>query len=65
MPTTFPVSYGDPQTVEVNAKRELGSVTVHWQVNGGREHIGVDDASSRAATATATRASTTTACAAT
>jgi hypothetical protein len=37
-PTTFPVSYGDPQTVEVNAKRELGSVTVHWKVNGGREH---------------------------
>ncbi len=38
VPTTFPVSYGDPQTVEVNAKRELGSVTVHWKVNGGREH---------------------------
>jgi Zinc carboxypeptidase/Immune inhibitor A-like, MAM domain len=38
VPTTFPVSYGDPQTVEVNAKRELGSVTVHWRVNGGREH---------------------------
>jgi len=38
VPTTFPISYGDPQTVEVNAKRELGSVTVHWKVNGGREH---------------------------
>jgi Immune inhibitor A-like, MAM domain len=38
VPTTFPVSYGDPQTVEVNAKRELRSVTVHWKVNGGREH---------------------------
>ena len=38
VPTTFPVSYGDPQTVEVNAKRELGSVTAHWKVNGGREH---------------------------
>ena len=38
VPTTFPVSYGDPQTVEVNAKRELGSVTVHWKVNGGSEH---------------------------
>jgi Zinc carboxypeptidase len=38
VPTTFPVSYGDPQTVEVNAKRELGNVTVHWRVNGGREH---------------------------
>jgi hypothetical protein len=38
VPRTFPVSFGDPQTVEVNAKRELGSVTVHWRVNGGREH---------------------------
>jgi hypothetical protein len=36
--TTFPISYGDPQTVEVNAKRELGPVTLHWRVNGGREH---------------------------
>ena len=32
------ISYGDPQTVEVNAKRELGAVTLHWRVNGGREH---------------------------
>ncbi|HEX6695898.1 MAG TPA: hypothetical protein VF080_03860, partial [Solirubrobacteraceae bacterium] len=38
VPRAFPVSFGDPQTVEVNAKRELGSVTVHWKVNGGREH---------------------------
>jgi hypothetical protein len=38
VPTTFPISYGDPQTVEVNAKRELGAVTLHWRVNGGREH---------------------------
>ncbi|HEY7619376.1 MAG TPA: M14 family metallopeptidase, partial [Solirubrobacteraceae bacterium] len=38
VPTTFPISYGDPQTVEVNAKRELGPVTLHWRVNGGREH---------------------------
>ena len=37
VPTTFPVSYGDPQTVEVNAKRELGSVTVHYRINGGHE----------------------------
>jgi hypothetical protein len=36
-PHAFAVSYGDPQTVEVNAKRELGRVTVHWTVNGGRE----------------------------
>jgi hypothetical protein len=38
VPTTFPISYGDPQTVEVNAKRDLGPVTLHWRVNGGREH---------------------------
>ena len=35
VPTTFPISYGEPQTVEVNAKRELGAVTLHWRVNGG------------------------------
>jgi hypothetical protein len=35
--TTFATSFGDPQTVEVNAKRELGRVRVHWQVNGGPE----------------------------
>jgi hypothetical protein len=38
VPTTFPTSYGDPQTVQVNAKKALGAVTVHWQVNGGAEH---------------------------
>lgn len=32
---TFPVSYGDPQPVQVNAKRSLGAVTLKWQVNGG------------------------------
>ena len=31
----FDVSYGDPQPVEINAKRELGDLTVHWKVNGG------------------------------
>ena len=35
VPATFKVSYGDPQTVEVNAKRELGAIRVRWQVNGG------------------------------
>ena len=29
-------SYGDPQVVEVNAKRELGSVRLRYRVNGGR-----------------------------
>jgi hypothetical protein len=38
VPTTFTTSYGDPQTVQVNAKKALGAVTVHWQVNGGAEH---------------------------
>ena len=35
VPTTFPISYGDPQTVEVNAKKSLGAVDVYWQVDGG------------------------------
>jgi hypothetical protein len=33
---TFDVSYGDPQTVRVLAKRSLGAVHVKWRVNGGR-----------------------------
>ena len=33
----FDVSYGDPQHVQVNAKRELGTVTMHYRVNGGAE----------------------------
>ncbi len=37
VPTTFAVSHGSPQTVEVNAKKSLGRVTAHWRVNGGRE----------------------------
>jgi hypothetical protein len=35
VPATFAVSYGDPQTVEVDAKRELGKVRVRYQINGG------------------------------
>lgn len=31
----FPVSYGDPQTVQVNAARRLGDVTLRYRVNGG------------------------------
>ncbi|MEA2124729.1 MAG: hypothetical protein QOI80_1511, partial [Solirubrobacteraceae bacterium] len=34
---TFDVSYGDPQTVQVSAKRELGDITLHWQIGGGEE----------------------------
>jgi hypothetical protein len=36
VPSTFPTSYGSPQTVEVNAKRSLGAVQALYQVNGGR-----------------------------
>jgi hypothetical protein len=35
---TFQHSYGDPQPVEVLAKRSLGPVDVHWTVNGGPTH---------------------------
>jgi hypothetical protein len=40
VPTTFSVSHGDPQTVEVNAKRSLGDVKVFWQINDGRVQRG-------------------------
>lgn len=33
----FPTSFGSPQAVEANVQRELGPVSVHWQINGGRE----------------------------
>lgn len=33
----FPVSYGDPQTVQVNAARRLGPVTMRFRVNDGAE----------------------------
>ena len=32
---TFDYSYGDPQPVQVLAKRSLGNVTLHYRVNGG------------------------------
>jgi len=34
---SFSASFGDPQTVEANVKRELGAVTMHYTVNGGGE----------------------------
>jgi hypothetical protein len=37
VPTTFATSYGNPQTVEVNAKRSLGAITAHWKIDGGPE----------------------------
>jgi len=33
----FNVSYGDPQEVRVLAKRSVGAVTLHYQVNGGAD----------------------------
>ena len=35
VPNAFATSYGDPQRLEVNAKKALGAVTAHWQVAGG------------------------------
>jgi hypothetical protein len=32
----FDTSFGNPQTVEVDARRDLGRVTVNYTVNGGR-----------------------------
>ncbi len=32
----FDVSYGDPQTVQVNARRDLGRITMRYRINGGR-----------------------------
>jgi hypothetical protein len=34
VPHEFSLSYGRPQTVEVNARRSLGAVRVHWRVSG-------------------------------
>jgi hypothetical protein len=32
---SFPVSFGDPQTVEVNARRDLGAVALKYQIDDG------------------------------
>ena len=32
----FAVSYGNPQTVQVNARRDLGDIDLNYRVNGGR-----------------------------
>ena len=59
----FKVSFGNPQTVQVNARRDLGKITLRYRVNGGRTQT-KSTRSGRAASATATRATTgTTACA--
>jgi hypothetical protein len=36
----FNVSYGDPQTVQVNARRDLGPVQLRYRVNGGAVQTG-------------------------
>ena len=32
----FKTSFGNPQTVQVNARRDLGKITLNYRVNGGR-----------------------------
>jgi hypothetical protein len=32
----FNVSFGDPQTVQVNARRDIGRITVNYRINNGR-----------------------------
>jgi Zinc carboxypeptidase len=36
----FSVSYGDPQTVQVNARRDLGTIQLRYRVNGGPMRTG-------------------------
>src|SRR5918996_453781 len=35
---SFDVSFGDPQVVQVNARRDLGRITMKYRINGGRVH---------------------------
>ena len=56
---SFDVSYGDPQTVAVMAKRALRPSRCSYRINGGRTRIATAP-SGRAASATATRTTTTT-----
>ena len=39
----FSVSYGDPQPVQVLAKRSLGAVSLKYQINGGAVQSNADD----------------------
>jgi hypothetical protein len=38
--SSFDVSYGSPQTVQVNARRDLGRVWLKYRINNGRERTG-------------------------
>ena len=37
---TFDVSYGNPQTVQVNARRDLGPIQLRYRINGGAMRTG-------------------------
>ena len=56
---SFSVSYGDPQTVAVWAKRALKAKTMYYSINGGKA-TKADSRSGPAVNATASRTSTTT-----
>jgi Zinc carboxypeptidase len=40
---TFDVSYGDPQVVQVNARRDLGAVQLRYRINGGPLRTGTTE----------------------
>jgi hypothetical protein len=61
---SFGVSYGDPQPVQVTARRSLGPVKLHYRINGEREQTAPTSEFRAGSATTRTRASTTTACAA-
>ena len=49
---SFDVSYGDPQTVAVTARRDVSSLALHYRVNGGPEQrAGVRDGAAVSGTA--------------
>ena len=60
----FQYSYGDPQPVQVLAKRALGAVTVKYQINGGADAQRLDVGVEGRREVQARRRSTTTSCAA-
>ena len=57
---SFDVSYGDPQTVAVTAKRAIKHLELNYKINNGKTKT-ADVSEWRAASATATRTTTTTA----
>ena len=60
----FAYSYGDPQPVQVLAKRSLGAVTLKYRINGGAAHSAHDLGVGRRRALQAGRRATTTRCAA-